>query len=441
MARTRKGGGRRIKRKTQKKEDTQDSAAAPPTRAFVFVKGKVPASLKALCDDLKGLLSPNTAKALRAKKSNKLRDFVDVAGVLNVSFFLILSATDKHSYLRLARSPQGPTLTFRLESYSLSGDLAAMLKRPYSAGQGIWQSAPLLVLSDFDKSVQHEMLMATMLQNLFPTFNVAEANLSACRRVVLAHKLPNGVVELRQYVITAVPTGVSKGVKKLMRSTKLPSLGRYEDMADFLLGGGYSSDSAGETDDEEKAELPQDYVGRNAKANQKVSIKLQEIGPRITLSLLKVEEGLCEGATLYHSLVSKTEEEEAANAERIEARAAQREERRKEQQVNVDAKAAAVQAKADAKVERRKRRREAEAEGAFEGDEEAAAKPDKSDADWYREEVGEEPDADMFSKRKGGKADKRGAAGDEAGSAAGGAASGARPAKRKKGAAAAASSM
>ncbi|KAL1499080.1 hypothetical protein AB1Y20_013594 [Prymnesium parvum] len=397
MARTRKaGGGRRIKRKTQRKEDTADEAASPPSRCFVFVKGKVPAALKALCEDLKHMMSPNTAKALRAKKTNKLRDFVDVAGALNVHFFLILSASEKHSFLRVVRSPHGPTLTFQLQSYSLSGDLSASLRRPYSAGHGIWQSPPLLVLSDFDKSVQHEALAATMLQNLFPTFNVAEANISACRRVVLAHKVEGGGVEMRQYVITALPTGVSKGVKKLIRGAKLPSLGRYEDMAEYLLKGGYSSDSAGETDDEDKAELPQDYVGRNAKANQKVSIKLHEVGPRMSLTLLKVEEGLCDGATLYHSLVKKTPEEEAANAARIQAREALKAERRNAQKANVDAKQAVVKAK----KERRKRRREPSGSegdaGAFEGDDEAPQEADKSDADWYREEVGEQPDPDMF---------------------------------------------
>ena len=61
-------------------------------------------------------------------------------------------------------------------------------------------------------------------------------------------------------------------------------------MADFLTGngatGGYSSDSGAETDEEDKAELPQDYVGRQTKAGQKVSIKLVEVGPRLSLSLL-----------------------------------------------------------------------------------------------------------------------------------------------------------
>ena len=107
MARKRKGG-RRIKRKTQLETDTSQSSTDVAPRAFVFSKGKVPSSLRALVDDLKRVMSPNTARKLRAQKRNKLRDYVDVAGELQVSFFLMVSATDKNSYLRLARTPRGP---------------------------------------------------------------------------------------------------------------------------------------------------------------------------------------------------------------------------------------------------------------------------------------------------------------------------------------------
>jgi ribosome biogenesis protein SSF1/2 len=357
MARRRKGG-RRIKRTTQKNTDTDQQTTEVPPRCFVFTKGKVPAKLKALVEDLKRVMAPNTSQALKAQKKNKLRDFVAVAGSLNVSFFLILSSTEKHSYLRLVRTPRGPTLTFRISGYSLSSDLAASQRKPYSPGHAIFQCAPTLILSNFDKEKQHEALSSTMLQNLFPTLNVATARLTTFRRVVLVHQLPEeegGGAELRHYVIKAAPTGVSKGVKKLVRSSKLPSLGRYGDVADFLTGGGgMTSDSGGETDDEEKADLPQDYVGRNAKKDQKVSIKLREIGPRLSLSLLKVEEGLCDGATLYHSLVTKTEEEAAETAARIEARATLKAERKATQAANVERK----QQAAKEKLERKRRRRD-----------------------------------------------------------------------------------
>ncbi len=431
----RRKGGRRIKRKTQKQTDTADSATDLPPRAFVFTKGSVPGKLKALVEDLKRVLSPNTATALRAQKRNKLRDFVDVAGMLHVSFFLIVSATDKNSYLRLVRCPRGPTLTFRITGFSLGSDLAATQRKPYSASHSIWQSAPMLVLSNFDRSVQHEALSATMLQNLFPTLNVATARLASFRRVVLIHQLPEaegGGCELRQYVIKAAPTGVSKGIKRLVRASRLPSLGRYADVAEYLTRQGYSSESGAETDEEDKAELPQDYVGRNTRVHQKVSIKLHEVGPRVSLALLKVEEGLCDGATLYHSLVSKTDEEAAAAAERVQARAALKAERKQQQQLNVERKR---QAAAD-KAARRKRRRGEMAGGGEEGEEgeedeededagggsrvaqasdaayvngnsAAAADDDDDDAEWYRREVGEEPAPELALGGRGGRPNKK----------------------------------
>lgn len=50
------------------------------------------------------------------RKSNTLKDFLHVAGPLGVTHFLIFSATDFGSYLRVARVPHGPTLTFRISS-------------------------------------------------------------------------------------------------------------------------------------------------------------------------------------------------------------------------------------------------------------------------------------------------------------------------------------
>merc|ERR1719469_707437 len=155
-------------------------------------------------------------------------------------------------------------------------------------------------------------------------------------------------------MIKATPTGVSRGVKKLVRNARLPSLGRYADVSDFLLGGkngGYSSDSAGETDDEEKAELPQ--ATHAAKQGQQVSIKLHELGPRLQLSLLKVQEGLCDGATLYHSLVNKSEDEVAQTAARRKGREDARTSRREEQEGNVERKKAVETEKWDRKKQRR----------------------------------------------------------------------------------------
>jgi ribosome biogenesis protein SSF1/2 len=39
------------------------------------------------------------------------------------------------------------------------------------------------------------------------------------------------------------------------------------------------------------------------------AIRLSEIGPRLKLKLIKIEEGVCEGPVLFHELVKGTEEE------------------------------------------------------------------------------------------------------------------------------------
>ena len=42
------------------------------------------------------------------------------------------------------------------------------------------------------------------------------------------------------------------------------------------------------------------------------SVRLVELGPRITMELIKIEEELHEGEVLYHKLVEKTEAEKKA---------------------------------------------------------------------------------------------------------------------------------
>ena len=37
--------------------------------------------------------------------------------------------------------------------------------------------------------------------------------------------------------------------------------------------------------------------------------RLTELGPRLTLQLVKVEEGICEGEVMFHEFVQKTDEE------------------------------------------------------------------------------------------------------------------------------------
>jgi ribosome biogenesis protein SSF1/2 len=164
-------------------------------------------------------------------------------------------------------------------------------------------------------------------QSLFPPLSPGTISLSSARRIVLiSYNAEKGTIDFRHYLISVKPYGVSKRVQKVLQgatssSRKLSSsglldLGNERDVADFLLrkrgendpGGGYESavsDASSVAGDEgEAVSLAGDYVGRNNKKGQKKAIKLEEIGPRMELRLIKITEGLPgkEGGVIYHDI-------------------------------------------------------------------------------------------------------------------------------------------
>jgi len=117
-------------------------------KSFVFSRGKLPSTLRHLQQDLRKVMLPYTALNLKEKKRNNLKDFVNVAGPLGVTHFLILSNPKSLPHLRFAKSPQGPTFTFQIEEYALAADIANSQKRP-RCPPGIFKNSPLVVLSGF----------------------------------------------------------------------------------------------------------------------------------------------------------------------------------------------------------------------------------------------------------------------------------------------------
>lgn len=49
--------------------------------------------------------------------------------------------------------------------------------------------------------------------------------------------------------------------------------------------------------------------GGGGTKTERSAVRLSEIGPRLKLRMIKIEEGVCDGEILYHSLVKKTPEE------------------------------------------------------------------------------------------------------------------------------------
>lgn len=62
---------------------------------------------------------------------------------MGVTHFLILSKTDSSPYLRVGRTPQGPTLTFKIHGYSLAADVIKAQLRP-RCHKDLFQNPPLV---------------------------------------------------------------------------------------------------------------------------------------------------------------------------------------------------------------------------------------------------------------------------------------------------------
>jgi ribosome biogenesis protein SSF1/2 len=229
---------------------------------------------------------------------------------------------------------------------------------------------PLLVLASFPPpsptTPPHLSLLVKSFQSLFPSLSPHTLKLSNARRVVLAsYNADRGTIDLRHYLITVKPYGVSKRIRRILEgapSKKAASsasgmldLGNEKDVADFLLRkkgelgpDGYESatSSAGSVagDEENAVDLPDDYVGRNNQKGQRRAVRLDEVGPRLELRLIKIVEGVPgkDGAVIYHDYVKKSKKEVAVQRAEHAMKEKLRQQRREEQERNVARKKAAA---------------------------------------------------------------------------------------------------
>lgn len=143
-------------------------------------------------------------------------------------------------------------------------------------------------------------LMVSMFQNMFPSINVQTMKLSEARRVLLlSYDKETKLIELRHYSIGVSVTGVSKSVKRIVQS-ELPDLHNFEDIGDYVLRGSQVSESDVEDGPESTVTLAQNFVGRNNRKSEQRAVRLTELGPRLSLKLVKIQDGLCDGEVLFH---------------------------------------------------------------------------------------------------------------------------------------------
>ncbi|KAM9251632.1 uncharacterized protein FYN16_013698 [Cariama cristata] len=412
--------GRPSKSKNQKKERAaavqhaqQEFGTVP--HSFVFHRGRVGKNVRQLITDVRKVMEPYTARALKVRKNNSLKDFVAVAGPLGVTHFLVFSKSSSSINFKLFRLPGGPTLTFKVMQYSLIKDVVSSLKR-HRMHEQQFTHHPLLVLSNFGLQQIQVKLMASMFQNMFPSINVHRVNLNSIKRCLLiSYDAETQLLDFRHYSVKVVPVGVSKGLKKLLQE-KFPNMSRLEDISELLVKDINLSESEAEQDGTHNVlELPQAYAGRGNMKAQQSAVRLTEIGPRMTLQLIKVEEGLAQGNVLYHSFIHKMEAEVKEILARKEAKLQLKAERRQKQEADVERKRQQREAHREKSLAgiRRKRQQDGDSDAEDPGapeQQDAAEQSEESDAEYYRQEVGEEPDKDLFPDRTKRKRSSSGAA-------------------------------
>jgi len=255
---------------------------------------------------------------------------------LHVTHLLAFRLTPIAPSLRIVRLSDGPTLSFRVERYSLMKDIIKTSRRAKSIGME-YLTPPLvslvfsitqtlsdpfqqLVLASFPppgpNTPPHLPLVMKAFQTLFPPLSPHTISLSSARRVVLVSYNPErGTIDFRHYLIRVKAYGVSRRVRRLLEgastSKGVLNLGSEKDIADFLMRSrgepgpdGYESASSAESEagEHNTVDLAADYVGRNNKKGQKRAVRLDEVGPRMELRLVKISEGVPgkEGNVIYH---------------------------------------------------------------------------------------------------------------------------------------------
>jgi len=191
---------------------------------------------------------------------------------------------------------------------------------------------------------------------MFPTTNIPTLNLDNVRRVVIWEwNDETEEIEFRQFVISKSPVGVGKKVKKIFEASSaankaLPKLGNLEEVSQFLednmVTSGVDSEGTKSEADEARVEIKQEANKKKASNAAEVwKIRLTEYGPRMTLKLTKIQEGVNDGEVLYHAYQEERDESEVLKMTQDKrAKEAEKKKRKATQMENIERKRAKKEA-------------------------------------------------------------------------------------------------
>ena len=280
-------------------------------------RGKVGPMLKRLVSELRIMLYPNTSLHLKESSQSTLKDIMATSHQVEASHLVMVSLTSTAPYLKLIKTPHGPTITYRIEQFTLAQDVGkAQAKKTLL--QPDYKAPPLLVTV----GITHQWT-ELVLKSLFPGLEVEKVKLSRCHRVVLAYE-QDGILHIRHYFVRRRLAHLSRSLKKLTRK-ELPNLNSYNDVGEWMLQNMPGSDS-----EAEYAEAPEHHT--------QVSIRVVEIGPRLDLRLYKVQDGVCTGAVTFHSYIQKTKKEARLLGRNLREQDELKVERRKRQREAIEGK-------------------------------------------------------------------------------------------------------
>lgn len=153
-----------------------------------------------------------------------------------------------------------------------------------------------------------------------------------------------------------------------------------------------ASESDGEEASETHVELPENFPGHAhsaaAQKSAQSAVRLQELGPRITMKLHKIQDGFAEGEVIFHAHVRKTEDEVEQLKKRKELEKAEKKKRQEEQDRNYKRKRGINEDGQDEEEQGEDEDERGQGDGAAE---EAQSDNEEDDDEYYRLEVGEEP--------------------------------------------------
>ncbi|CAG9333322.1 unnamed protein product [Blepharisma stoltei] len=322
-------GRRRTKHRTHKEDDDEEKPVTIVSR-----RGKIGPILKHLVSELRIVLYPNCPLDFKESSKSNLKDLINMANEFEVNNMLFVTCTKNSTYLKAVKLPNGPTISFKILEYTLSSDVRASLKKA-SRLQPDFKSSPILIMRGVDG------LPNNLFKSIFPTLDVSEIKLKKCKRVVLIDN-QDDTLQMRHYLIKTRPTGISQSLKKIAKN-QIPNLNQFNSVSEWLENSGNASESEGEE-------------ATVSDQSSKLSLRLVELGPRMSLKLHKIEEGICGGNVLYHSLIHK-DPKAAKEAERIlKEKKELKEMRKKIQEENVERKKQQKLARKKSKEPRKRRK-------------------------------------------------------------------------------------